>query len=200
VRALAPTLALLVACAIARAEVPNLTPEQLDEVATIVVEGTLDSIGGLRERSIAWDRRRWIHRLRVEQVLRGEGIAAGDLLEVHAWSSFYRFPVMVPAYATGHRPLPLVGERARLYAKRRDDGRIAAVLPNGWSIPGIADRRERRRFDPGPLQDPAAAMAWLVLALGLGSTALSIRRKGRTKFALLSLGAAMLLYGFWMTL
>lgn len=196
----AATLALLAACTTAWAEVPNRTPEQLDERATIVVAGTLESIGGVRERSIAWDRRRWVHRLRVEEVLRGEGIAAGDLLEVHAWSSFYRLPIMVPAYATGHRPLPLVGERTLLHATRRDDGRIAPVLPNGWSIPGVTDQRERRRFDPGPLQDPAAAMAWLVLALGLGSTALSIRRDGRKKFALLGLGAAMLLYGFWMTL
>lgn len=199
-RVAAALLAVLAFATSVAAEIAPRSSESLAASAEIILDGTVESIGGVRRRSIFWDERAWVHRLRVEEISRGEGIAVGDLVEIEAWSSFYRLPIFVPAHGTGHRPLPLVGERCRIHATRNQAGRLEPILPNGWTLAATASPNDRARFSSKPLQDPSAATGWLILALGLGSTALSIRRSGTRKLALLALGCVLLLYGVWMTI
>lgn len=191
-------VALVVAPA-ARGEIGPKSQEALEEHATVILVGTVESVGGIRRRGLLWDDRDWAHRLKVERVLRGDGIEVGSVVPVRSASHFWRLPFASPAYGTGHRPLPLPGERCTVYARSSDRGQVEALLPNGWVLPAGADSAQRERWSTKTLQDPSAAIGWMIFALGIAAVATAVRRSGAKRVVVLVLGAIMLGLGGWLT-
>ncbi len=187
---------------IAVAEVPQLTPEQLESSATDIVLGVVESRaidesddGGYRER-------RFTFQVRVEETLKGE-LERGAVIPVTAWTRLWVGPGEQPPGSNGHAPLPLDGELARFFLGAEDDA-FAVVLPNGVELGGGADASDPVRWgDPPriietdttettpPTKDP---FGWDVMLLLLAAPILigSFRQRGKARWILLGISTLLM--------
>lgn len=120
------------------AEVPNRTPEGLQQGATPIVTGDVVRI---YDRSYGHDAGaiiRYVAEVRVKTIEKGEGIEAGSLIYVRY------FTLDNPLNTTGtsgHRSLPRDGDHVRTYLVRNapdgsgdenNDGGLNVLFPNGF--------------------------------------------------------------------
>jgi hypothetical protein len=125
-------LALGWAASQARAEVPMVSPEELQKNADVIVTGKVQAVHALEWRSPS-DRDYldivFLVALSVEKVEKGEGIKAGDPLFVRSWMLKKRPKDWVGP--SGHGTAPGPGAQVRVFLQGKKDGWYVPLLPNG---------------------------------------------------------------------
>lgn len=120
------------------AEVPNRSPEQLQQSATHIVTGKVLRIYSRTQREDGQERTRYIAEVQVDAVEKGSGVEVDSLICVRY------FTQVLPrgtTGTTGHRGLPKEGDRVRIYLARNapdgfdhrnTDGGYNVLFPNGF--------------------------------------------------------------------
>lgn len=150
-----PSKLLPVACALAliaassaaaplAPEKRDLSKEELASTATHVVVGTVQQIWTRAEEQGNWDYTHYVAELRVESGEKGDGLAAGQLAYVRYWTkSWDALFTRQPPDTNGHRGLPDVGDRVRVYLAKdaydgfgtTKDGGFTVIGANGFARP-----------------------------------------------------------------
>ncbi|MDZ4830362.1 MAG: hypothetical protein SGJ09_09225 [Phycisphaerae bacterium] len=133
----------------AGAEIANLPRAALVQHAAAIVVGECTKVESKAETSDDLERRQWSHRFRVDTVERDptNNIKAGDEIVLMSWTAAWKGAGDPPPFGSGHRGMPAVGERRRVYiggsvsvakserTKSNGDALILNVmLPNGWQL------------------------------------------------------------------
>lgn len=131
------TACLLVAftsCAVARAEIAPASPDQLQQGATHIVEGTVKFIGTSPEKDGDWLKTGGVVEIKVDEVKKGKRIEPGDAVYARVWQMSWAGKGNPPPFGSGHH-LPKKGDRVRVFLKQNDGG-YDALLPNGIEVLG----------------------------------------------------------------
>jgi hypothetical protein len=124
-----------------RAEKVDLTPEQLRKTATHVVSGEVTAIYSREVKRGKWDYTHYVAELSVDNVEKGEGIEAGELIYVRYWSKRWTGGGLPPPDTSGHRGRPSEGDSLRIYLARdaydgftrdNNDGGFNVIGANGF--------------------------------------------------------------------
>lgn len=123
------------------AEKVNLSSEQLEKIATHVVDGKVLAIYVRKQADANWKYTHYVAEIQVEKCSKGEGIATGDLIYVRYWDRAWIGKGQVPPSTSGHRGLPQEGEVIRVYLARKaydgftyenNDGGFNVIGANGF--------------------------------------------------------------------
>lgn len=128
--------------ATALAEVPPMEPAKLEAYATYIVDGKLDRIYTTVEKSAEWETTHSVGEVRVTNVIKGKH--AGKLAYVRFWHRKFIGKGEAPDGAYGHREIPKVGSRVRVYAREGEDGGLDVALPNGLAVAATSDDRPKK--------------------------------------------------------
>ncbi len=145
--------------------------EELREVATHVVVGTIERIELARTLEGFDQYERCVATLRVESVEQGAGLEPASVLAVRYWTREWLAPTSGPAGTLGHDPLPSTGARVRAYLVNdgyngfgeTTDGGFDVVGRNGWEI----------LAGPTSSTPPVVVHDWRVRA-GVGASAIAL--------------------------
>ncbi len=126
-----------------RAEKPDMSVERLRETATHVVVGEVKQIWTRTEKARGWDTKHYVAEIAVHSVEKGSDLAGGALAYVRYWHREWSGLGQQPADTNGHRGLPSVGDKQRVYLARNAydgfgdtrDGGFNVVGANGFEKP-----------------------------------------------------------------
>jgi hypothetical protein len=161
----------------ALAALPPLSPEELEQGATLIISGSVSNIdvttSGLG-RSVDW-----VIKLqaKVDAVSKGD-VQAGDTISIQCW----RLKSRPAGWAgpSGHHSIPAEGSQFEMWLRQGDEGEWIPLQPNGIRL---LDRSKAFDFDAVP--DSASNRAGLVLlsllllcvVAGVAVVAIVVRRK-----------------------
>ena len=189
------------------ADIAQKSPQRLAEIADEIVLGVVESRSMEQTTNQEWLERKFIYQVRVEEDSEKGGLKQADVIQVSAANRRWIGPDPMPPSATGHFPLPIVGELARFHLVRiSGDNAYMVVIPNGVELSRDADATDPRRIGDLP---PESAMpeeetpaeeadrdpfGWdvLLLLLAIPLVVGGIRQKGRPRLVLLIVASVML--------
>jgi hypothetical protein len=120
----------------AAAEKIDLTPAQLRKLATHVIVGSIVSIRQSKEERDGWRYTRFVAQVKISRVEKGTGLRQGDVCDVRYWIRSWQGKG-VPFSTSGHRGLPNVGGRLRIYLARNSyDGFSHQNHDGGFNVIG----------------------------------------------------------------
>ena len=120
-----------------------VSPEGLQQEATHIVSGTVIEVTSKTQKSkveTAWGINRdrvFKIKVKVKRVSKGNGVNAGDEIEVVAWQPASRIPFM-PGLQ-GHGPIPNKGNTVKVYLQGKGGNAFEPIMPNGIVIEKDAD-------------------------------------------------------------
>ena len=127
----------------AGAEVPNRTPEQLQEWSTHLVAGEVQTLYVSVSRGDKFEDTKGVAEVRVTAVEKGDGLEPGELVYARYWRRKWVGEGQPPTGSNGHRGLPKAGDVVRVHLKRAKDGGYDVLLPNGFQPAGPEVRGQR---------------------------------------------------------
>ena len=93
-----------------------LTPKpQLEKEATHIVVGKVRSISSTQQVKGEWGFTNYVAEIAIDKVEKGEGLKAGDDVQVRYYSQGWRGSGSPPAFYLGHSPRPNQDDSARAY-------------------------------------------------------------------------------------
>ncbi len=120
-----------------------VSPEGLKEEATHIVSGTVIEVTSKIQKSEV-ETALGIHRdrvfkikVKVKTVSKGNGVNAGDEIEVVAWQPASRIPPTLGSQ--GHGPIPKKDDTVKVYLKGKGGNAFKPIMPNGIVIEKEAD-------------------------------------------------------------
>jgi hypothetical protein len=151
----------------AAAEQIDLTPAQLRKLATHVIVGSIVSVRQSKEERDGWRYTWFVAQVKISQVEKGTGLRQGDVCDVRYWIRSWQGKG-VPLTTYGHRGLPNVGGRLRIYLARNSyhgfsrqnhDRGFNVIGPNGFQkLAGASPRGASPRSAAGLRSVPLRAM------------------------------------------
>jgi hypothetical protein len=114
------------------AEIPDMRPEKLQEIATHIFTGKVLKIYSTVERSSPkWEFTYSVAEVQVTNVEKGEH--EGRLAYVRFWHKRYMGEGPPEPSHYGHRRVPNVGTKTRVYVITEEDGGYDVLPPNGFA-------------------------------------------------------------------
>ncbi len=126
---------------IAKSEKVDLSPAQLLNTATHVIDGQVLAVFERTETHGNWRYTKYVAEVRVDKSDKGEGIKNGELIYVRYWQREWIGKGDVPPSTTGHRGLPKDRDSIRMYLARNaydgfsndnNDGGFNVIGANGF--------------------------------------------------------------------
>ena len=114
----------------ARAEVPLKSKAQLQDGATHIVVGKVQTVYSVMAESDDWVDTKSVAEIAVQRVEKGDRIQTGDLVYGRFWNKRWIGEGNPDPYSRGHTG-PKAGELVRAYLVRKD-GAYDVILPNGF--------------------------------------------------------------------
>ena len=120
-----------------------LTPKpQLEKEATHIVVGKVRSISFTQQVKGEWGFTNYVAEIAIDKVEKGEGLKAGDDVQVRYYSQGWRGSGSPPPFDSGHSPRPKQDDSVRAYlvnhgyngAGYTTDGRYDVYYKNGFEI------------------------------------------------------------------
>ena len=120
-----------------------LTPKpQLEKEATHIVVGKVRSISSTQQVKGEWGFTNYVAEIAIDKVEKGEGLKAGDDVQVRYYSQGWRGSGSPPPFDSGHSPRPKQDDSVRVYlvnhgyngAGYTTDGRYDVYYKNGFEI------------------------------------------------------------------
>ncbi len=112
------------------AEVPDMPPARMHEIASHIFTGKIARIYSSVDRSTpGWETTHGVAEFRILRVEKGKHESA--LAYVRFWNKRFTGTGAAPPGAYGHRGVPKVGVAARVYVVTAEDGGLDVLPPNG---------------------------------------------------------------------
>jgi len=123
-----------------QAEIIPKSPEEMQKMATHVVQGNVKAIYASSARAGNYQQTHYVAELAVDKVEKGEGLQEKQLVYVRYWTQAWVGPGLPPPGTTGHRGLPSVGQSVRVYLVNKgydggsnvNDGGFNVVFADGF--------------------------------------------------------------------
>jgi hypothetical protein len=126
--------------AIAHADIPLQSKEELRAEATHIALGTVTAIYTEETKDAQWLKTSGVVEVRVNKLEKGDKIGTGDSVYARFWKEAWIGKGDPPPFGPGHH-LPKKGDAVRVYLKKNNGG-YDALLPNGFeSIPKSTDSK-----------------------------------------------------------
>lgn len=116
------------------AEIPNRSPEKLEDAASHVVVGEVLRIYRSVEKRTHKERTHSIAELAVREVRKGENISRGDHVFARYWRDRWIGPGNPDPGHFGHRGVPEAGDRVVVYLSGDQSKGYRVVSPNGFAV------------------------------------------------------------------
>jgi hypothetical protein len=129
-------LCLALSRGLALAEVSDLPADQLDAMATKVIDGKLARIYTTLEKESDWEFTRSVAEIQVSKIEKGK--FEGKLAYVRFWHKRFIGKGKSPLGAFGQREVPAIGSEVRAYVRAGDDGGLDVISPNGLKLRSAA--------------------------------------------------------------
>lgn len=121
---------------VVRAEVPVLKQQELEQQASHIVTGKLQTIYRSVQRSADYESTRGLAEVVADKVEKGAGVRPGEAVFVRFWTERWIGKGSPPPGSSGHH-VPAEGARVRAYVVQGKDGSFEMLLPNGLeTLPG----------------------------------------------------------------
>ena len=116
----------------------DMSREQLFKTATHVIRAETRAVYASEPvRAHGYDRIQYVAELRILDLEKGDGIAAGELIYVRYWQQTWAASDFPPPGTNGHRDPPRVGEELRVYlARNAYDGFGPHPMDGGFNVIG----------------------------------------------------------------
>jgi hypothetical protein len=95
------------------------TKAQLEKAATHIVVGKVRSISITQHVDAQWAFTNYVAAITIDRVEKGEGLKAGDIVQVRYHSQGWRGSGSPPPYDSGHSPTPKQDDTVRAYLVNR---------------------------------------------------------------------------------
>jgi hypothetical protein len=126
----------------AHAEIVPKSPEQMQKMATHVVQGKVKAIYASSARAGNYQQTHYLAELAVDKVEKGEGLQEKQLVYVRYWTQAWAGPGQPPPGTAGHRGLPTAGQSVRVYLVNKgydgggnvNDGGYNVVFADGFQV------------------------------------------------------------------
>ena len=123
--------------AASEAEIPNKSPEKLQQVATHVVVGDVERIyKTVQKTSSHFEHTYSVAEVTIGEVKKGGEVVAGDRIFVRFWRKRWIGKGRPAPDHYGHRGVPKEGEQATIYLKGSRQNGYDVVSPNGFAVRG----------------------------------------------------------------
>jgi hypothetical protein len=132
---------------VAFAEVPDLSPEKLELMATHIFSGKIARIYSSVELSADWETTYSVAELQLSKVEKGKYLA--KLLYVRFWRRRWKGKGEAPDGAYGHRAVPALDSTVRVFAREGEDGGYDVVSPNGFELISAPAQENKKTSEPG---------------------------------------------------
>lgn len=114
----------------------DLSADELQRIATHVIQGNVRHIYQRSEQEDAWSYTHYVAEVQITATEKGEDLAEGGLVYVRYWTRRFRGSQPPPS-TSGHRQIPSEGETLRIYlACRAYDGFTRENLDGGYNVIG----------------------------------------------------------------
>ena len=117
-------------------DIPPEPPEVLTERASHILEGKVGRIYSTAEDRGDWRYQHKVAAIGIEHVKKGTGVSTGDRLYVRFWNKQWIGKGPLPPGFSGHRGIPRLGEKVRVYLTNGQDGGFDVLAPNGFQKVG----------------------------------------------------------------
>ena len=150
---LGPAVMALLAAA-ATAEVPDLSRDDLNHLATHVVTGQVQRIYTNVETGGGYEFTHGLAEISITGLEKGDGLKVGGLVYARFWGKRWIGQGEPPPDAYGHGGVPAKGAGVRVYLERAKDGGYDVLLPNGFEPLGTSSPHRRRGAGSSPRPHP----------------------------------------------
>ena len=83
-------------------------------------------------KSISAQEKKPLENINVTEILKGKSVCRDQKIDIRVWRPSLRIPPITGPQ--GHYPIPVKGDRVRVYIKMEGEKKYSALLPNGFSI------------------------------------------------------------------
>lgn len=126
-------LCLLVSPVAIQAEVASRTPDQLRNMASTIITGTVQQIYEVVEISDGFETRDRVAEISVQST--DKGVEGAPLVYARYWSRRWIARTAPPTTGYGHRDVPTKGDKVQVFLTHAEDGGLDVVYPNGFQTP-----------------------------------------------------------------
>ncbi len=119
-------------CPLSQAEVPLLTPAELQEQSSHIIVGKVNAVYTFVSEDEEWRHTSSVAEVSVEEIKKGKGLADRKVIYVHFWNQRWIGKGLVPPYSGGHY-CPAAGTKVTLFMEERES-RFHILLPNGTVV------------------------------------------------------------------
>ena len=115
-----------------------MSPKDLEKTSDLIITGKVIGVTSIIKKSKI-EKSFGIHRdkifyitINVTEILKGKSVCRDQKIDVRVWRPSLRIPPITGPQ--GHYPIPVKGDRVRVYIKMEGEKKYSALLPNGFSI------------------------------------------------------------------
>ena len=115
-----------------------MSPKDLEKTSDLIITGKVIGVTSIIKKSkieksfgIHWDKIFYIT-INVTEILKGKSACRDQKIDIRVWRPSLRIPLITGPQ--GHYPIPVKGDRVRVYIKMESEKKYSALLPNGFSI------------------------------------------------------------------
>ena len=115
-----------------------MSPKDLRKRSDLIITGKVTGVTSIIKKSKI-EKSFGIHRdkifyitINVTEILKGKSVCRDQKIDIRVWRPSLRIPPITGPQ--GHYPIPVKGDRVRVYIKMEGEKKYSALLPNGFSI------------------------------------------------------------------
>ena len=115
-----------------------MSPKDLEKTSDLIITGKVVGVTSIIKKSKI-EKSFGIHRdkifyitINVTETLKGKSVCRDQKIDIRVWRPSLRIPPITGPQ--GHYPIPVKGDRVRVYIKMEGEKKYSALLPNGFRI------------------------------------------------------------------
>ena len=115
-----------------------MSPKDLEKTSDLIITGKVIGVTSIIKKSKI-EKSFGIHRdkifyitINVTEILKGKSACRDQKIDIRVWRPSLRIPPITGPQ--GHYPIPVKGDRVRVYIKMVGEKKYSALLPNGFRI------------------------------------------------------------------
>lgn len=110
-----------------------MSPKDLEKTSNLIITGKVIGVTSIIKKSFGIHRDKIFYiTINVTEILKGKSVCREQKIDIRVWRPSLRIPPITGPQ--GHYPIPVKGDRVRVYIKMEGEKKYSALLPNGFSI------------------------------------------------------------------
>jgi hypothetical protein len=117
-----------------KAEIVPKTPEEMQEMATHVVQGKVKGVYSSTAKAGNYQRTHYVAELMIDKIEKGTGLKEKQLVYVRYWTQYWVGSGPPEPGTAGHRRIPSAGDAVRVYLVNKGYDGGGQVTDGGYNV------------------------------------------------------------------